>query len=58
MDAGILRVAMEMANEIGDTTKVNAFEKNIYIDGIMPDGNTFHLTLLIDEKENEDANTL
>ncbi len=53
MNAEVLRTAMQMADKLGHVTKVNAFEKNIYIDGETEEGKTFHLTLQFEEKESD-----
>ena len=59
MNENLLKLVMEMADKIGDVTKVFAFENNIYIDGELPDDKTFHLTINIMKKEGEEnANTL
>ncbi len=59
MNAELLKKVMEMADKIGAVTKVSAFDTNIYIDGELPDGKLFHLTVNFVEKEgNEDVNTL
>ncbi len=52
MNAETLKTAMQFADKLGQVTKVDAFEKNIYIDGEMEENKTFRLTLRFEEKEN------
>lgn len=59
MNENLLKLVMEMADKIGAVSKVFAYENNIYIDGELSDGNSFHLTVNIMKKEGEEnVNTL
>ena len=61
MKPAILMKVLEIADTVGNVTEVNAFDTDIYIKGkLLPadGGNEFQINLHINERKNEDANTL